>query len=73
MENNYDWEKVLQIASNLNNRDFFIFKLRMGFINNKAQSMEEIALLLNMPSDELSKELRRIEKYVLCEYHKLYK
>ncbi|SHK48519.1 hypothetical protein [Desulforamulus aeronauticus] len=73
MENNYDWEKVLQIASNLNNEDFYIFKLRMGFINNKAHSIKEIALLLNMPPDELSKELRRIEKYVLSEYHKIYK
>ncbi|AEG60690.1 hypothetical protein [Desulforamulus ruminis] len=73
MKNDYDWEKVLKIAANLNKKDFYIFKLRMGFINNKTHSIREISLLLNMPLNEVLKELRRIEKYVLSEYHKNYK
>lgn len=72
MENDYDWEKVLEIAANLSDRDVYIFKLRMGFIGNRAHSLKEISLLINLPLNETSKELRRIEKYILSEYHKAY-
>ncbi|WP_143338439.1 hypothetical protein [Desulforamulus profundi] len=66
----FDKEKLLKIVNKLNDKDSYLFKLRSGLIDNKVHTLTEISLLLNISQDELCEELRRIERFVLSEYHK---
>ena len=66
----FDKEKLLNVVNKLNNKDSNLFKLRSGLIDNNVHTLTEISLLLNISKNEVCKELRRIERYVLSEYRK---
>ena len=66
----FDKEIIIKIVNKLEDEDAYLFKLRHGLMDNKVYSLTEISLMLNLSHDEVCKELRRIESYVLSEYRK---
>ncbi|WP_347487875.1 hypothetical protein ABDB91_11565 [Desulfoscipio sp. XC116] len=55
-------EQLLAVIESLASNDAYLLKLRFGFIESNPKSIEELAKIYNISTDEMYKELRQIEK-----------